>query len=116
MRFYWVHNRCVQGHFLVYWGPGKDNLGDYHTKHHSTAHHQRMRPMYLHTAYGAFLSMYTNPCSLQGCVESGKIQPTRAGNPERSIANNNTTKRTQSILGCPECIIISSDMDTEPMM
>eukprot|EP00957_Ditylum_brightwellii_P025529 1930190-Ditylum_brightwellii.AAC.1 len=32
-----VHNRCAQGHLLVYWVPGKDNLADYHTKRHSTA-------------------------------------------------------------------------------
>eukprot|EP00957_Ditylum_brightwellii_P098500 7503620-Ditylum_brightwellii.AAC.1 len=82
MHFYWVRDRCAQGHFLVYWGPGKDNLGGYHTKHHSAAHHQKMHPMYLHTAYGVLLSMYTNPHSLQGCFELGKIQPTRADNPE----------------------------------
>eukprot|EP00957_Ditylum_brightwellii_P021751 1640881-Ditylum_brightwellii.AAC.1 len=26
MRFYWVRDRCAQGHFLVYWAPGKYNL------------------------------------------------------------------------------------------
>eukprot|EP00957_Ditylum_brightwellii_P132240 10083353-Ditylum_brightwellii.AAC.1 len=111
MHFYWVHNRCVQGNFLVYWGPGKHNLVDYHTKHHSTVHHQWMCPMYLHRAYGVYLSVYTNPRSLQGCVEFGNIQPTMADNPERRTANNDNTKRTWSIPGYPEYIIIGSDVD-----
>ena len=49
MRFYWICDRTRQGQFLIYWQPGITNLGDYHTKHHSTAHHQLMRPVYLHT-------------------------------------------------------------------
>ena len=48
MRFYWIRDRVRQGHFLVYWRPGSENLGDYHTKHHSPAHHRQMRPVYLH--------------------------------------------------------------------
>jgi hypothetical protein len=37
-----------QGQFLVYWGPGFQNLADYFTKHHSPAHHKRMREIYIH--------------------------------------------------------------------
>jgi hypothetical protein len=48
MRFYWLQDRIRQNQFLVYWKPGAGNLGDYHTKHHSPAHHQLMRPVYLH--------------------------------------------------------------------
>ena len=33
--FYWVRNRCKQKNFLIYWSPGKYNMGDYHTKFHS---------------------------------------------------------------------------------
>ena len=51
MRFYWVRNRVDQGHFHVYWKPGKTNLADYVTKHHTTTHHQLMRPIYLHQAH-----------------------------------------------------------------
>jgi hypothetical protein len=47
MRFYWIKDRTKQGHFLIHWRRGADNLGDYHTKHHSPAHHQLMRPQYL---------------------------------------------------------------------
>jgi hypothetical protein len=43
MQFYWVKYRVKKGQFNVYWGPGYQNLGDYFTKHHSPAHHKRMR-------------------------------------------------------------------------
>ena len=32
MQFYWLQDRVDQGMFRVYWGPGKENLGDYYTK------------------------------------------------------------------------------------
>jgi hypothetical protein len=48
MRFYWVKDRVEQKQFNVGWAPGDTNLGDYFTKHHSPAHHKRMRPYYLH--------------------------------------------------------------------
>jgi hypothetical protein len=49
MHFYWVRDRVLQGQCLVYWKPGTDNMGDYFTKHHSPAHHQQIRPQYLHS-------------------------------------------------------------------
>jgi hypothetical protein len=48
MRFYWIKDRVKQGQFNVYWGPGFQNLADYFTKHHSPAHHKRMRDVYIH--------------------------------------------------------------------
>eukprot|EP00957_Ditylum_brightwellii_P057218 4335667-Ditylum_brightwellii.AAC.2 len=48
MQFYWVHNRIVHNHFVIYWCPGSENLGDYHAKHHSAAHHKHMWQHYLH--------------------------------------------------------------------
>jgi predicted transposase YdaD len=50
MRFYWVKDRVKQGQFHVYWGPGYQNLADYFTKHHSLAHHKRMREIYVHAS------------------------------------------------------------------
>jgi hypothetical protein len=47
MRFYWVRDRVRQNHFLVYWKPDQENLGDYFTKHHPPAHHQTMHSTYL---------------------------------------------------------------------
>ena len=43
MRFFWIRDRVNQGQFLVYWGPGKDNLGDYYTKHFPPSHHIESR-------------------------------------------------------------------------
>jgi hypothetical protein len=37
--FYWIQDLTKQGHFLIYWRKGSENLGDYFTKHHHTAHH-----------------------------------------------------------------------------
>jgi hypothetical protein len=49
MRFYWIKDRVKQGQFNVYWGPGYQNLADYFTKHHSPAHHKRMRDICIHS-------------------------------------------------------------------
>jgi hypothetical protein len=50
IKYYWLQDRVHQKQYDVYWRPGKDNLGDYHTKHHSVQHHQDMRPIMLHQA------------------------------------------------------------------
>jgi hypothetical protein len=50
MKYYWLQDRVCQKQFEVYWRPGKDNLGDYHTKHHPAQHHQDMLPILLHQA------------------------------------------------------------------
>ena len=48
MRFHWLCNRAVsQKKFQIYWRPGKTNLADYFTKHHSPAHHCNMRGEFL---------------------------------------------------------------------
>ena len=47
MRFYWIQDRVKQKQFSVFWEKGAANLGDYFTKHHSTAHHRMIRPTYL---------------------------------------------------------------------
>ena len=48
MRFFWVIDRIKQNHFRVYWKSKSENLADYFTKHHSPAHHQRMRKHFIH--------------------------------------------------------------------
>jgi hypothetical protein len=50
MRYHWLTDRVRQKQFDVYWRPGKDNLGYYHTKHHSAQHHKDMRQFILHQA------------------------------------------------------------------
>ena len=77
MRFYWIRDRTSQGQFLIYWQPGITNLGDYHTKHHSPAHHQLMRPMYLHTSEE--LAQCAIAHILRGCVNSRVPKTVRHG-------------------------------------
>jgi hypothetical protein len=50
MRYHWLTDRVRQKQFDIYWRPGRDNLGDYHTKHHSAQHHKDMRGLILHQA------------------------------------------------------------------
>jgi hypothetical protein len=50
MRYHWLTDRVRQKQFDVYWRPGRENLGDYHTKHHSAQHHKVMRGFILHQA------------------------------------------------------------------
>jgi hypothetical protein len=50
MRYHWLTDRVRQKQIDVYWRPGKDNLGDYYTKHHSAQHHKDMRQLILHQA------------------------------------------------------------------
>jgi hypothetical protein len=48
MRYHWLTDRVRQKQFDVYWRPGRDNLGYYHTKHHPAKHHKDMRGLILH--------------------------------------------------------------------
>jgi hypothetical protein len=50
MRYHWLTNRVRQKQFDVYWRSGRENLGDYHTKHHSAQHHKDLRGLILHQA------------------------------------------------------------------
>jgi hypothetical protein len=50
MRYHWLTYIVCQKQFDVYWRPGRENLGDYHTKHHSAQHRKRMRRLILHQA------------------------------------------------------------------
>ena len=58
MRFYWINKRIKQGKFRVFWWPGPEKLGDYHSKHHPPEHHRAFHSKYLHVP---------NLHLLQGC-------------------------------------------------
>jgi hypothetical protein len=79
MRFYWIKNRVEQKQFYVGWAPGDTNLGDYFTKHHSPAHHKRMRPYYLHGKHYPMIRHDTRLAILQGRVDTSPpaLNPTR---------------------------------------
>jgi phenolic acid decarboxylase len=48
MRLYWIKHRIEQDQYRVYWEPRGENLADYFTKQHASAHHQIMRSRYVH--------------------------------------------------------------------
>jgi hypothetical protein len=50
MRYHWLTDRVRQKQFDVYWRPGRENLSNYHTKHHSAQHHNDMCHLILHEA------------------------------------------------------------------
>jgi hypothetical protein len=64
MRYYWLTDRVRQKQFDIYWRPGRENLGDYHTEHHAAQHHKDMRGLILHQANSLQF--------LRGCV---KLRP-----------------------------------------
>ena len=47
MRFHWLRDRECQQQFKFFWRPGKTNFADYWTKHHSAAHHVKVRHEFL---------------------------------------------------------------------
>jgi hypothetical protein len=54
-------------------------LGDYFTKHHSPAHHKRMRPYYLRDKHSPMIRHDTILAILRGCVDIPlSSQPDRA--------------------------------------
>jgi hypothetical protein len=80
MKYYWLQDRVPQKQFDVYWRPGKDNLADYHTKHHPAQHHQYVRPILLHQANSLNV--------LRGCAKlpQPKLrQPTDTQTSERTL-------------------------------
>jgi hypothetical protein len=50
MQYHWLTDRVRQKQFDVYWRTGRENLADYHKKHHSAQHHKDMRHLILHEA------------------------------------------------------------------
>jgi hypothetical protein len=61
MRYHWLTDRVRRKQFDVYWRPGRENLGNYHTKHHSAQHHKDMRGLIFHQANSLQV--------LRGCVK-----------------------------------------------
>ena len=66
MSFYLLCVRDNQKHFQVYWAPGSQNVGDYHTKDHYAAHHHAVCDIYLH--------IKANKGQVQG-IQRGCVDP-----------------------------------------
>ena len=68
MRYFYSYNQVKRGNFNVQYHPGLECLGDHPSKHHITAHHQKVRPIYLHTKESPlFLPRAQKPSYLRGC-------------------------------------------------
>ena len=69
MQFYWINYIIEQGQFRVFWIPGPENLGNYHSKHHPPKHHIAVQSKYLHVP---------KLISLHGCVKlTIRVNPTK---------------------------------------
>jgi len=69
MRFFWISDKCAQDMYALHWHPGQENLADYQSKHHTGAHHTKVRPWYLHEANSPReLPRALKPSALKGCV------------------------------------------------
>ena len=58
MQFHFIKDRVLQGQFHIYWEPGKNNMGDYFTKHYHPWHQFIMRPATLNNSLNT--SYYSN--------------------------------------------------------
>jgi hypothetical protein len=47
MKYHWLRDRIFRRQFQHYWAPGKENNGNYVTKHHASIHHQDTHPTFL---------------------------------------------------------------------
>jgi hypothetical protein len=71
MRFFWVADAIAQGKLDIKYHPGKENLGDYQSKHHVGAHHTAVCSWYLHEPTSVReLQRATKLSNLKGCVET----------------------------------------------
>ncbi len=71
MRFFWVADAVAQGKFDIKYFPGKENLADYLSKHHTGTHHVAVHPWYLHEPMSVQeLPRACKPITLKGCVRT----------------------------------------------
>ncbi len=69
MRFFWISDKCAQDMYALHWHPGQENLADYQSKHHTSAHHSKVRPWYLHESNSPReLPRALRPSALKWCV------------------------------------------------
>ena len=83
MRYFWLLDQQAQNMFNFAYHPGQENLEDYPSKLHPGAHHQHVRPWYLHTKDSKkWLPRATKPSLRRGCVETlGQKDPYGRRNP-----------------------------------
>jgi hypothetical protein len=88
MRYHWLTDRVRQKQFDVYWQPGRENLGDYHTRHHSAQHHKDMRGLILHQSNSLQV--------LRGCVKLLPL-PQPSLRPHKDARTNQSAQRATQL-------------------
>ncbi len=69
MQFFWVADAVAPKKFDIKYFPGRENLADYQSKHHTGTHHVVVCPWYLHKPKFVFkLPRACKPSTLKGCV------------------------------------------------
>jgi hypothetical protein len=92
MRYHWLTDRVRKKKIDFYWRPGRENLGDYHTKHHSAQHHKDMRHLILHQENSLQV--------LQGCIKLLPLPqpPLRARTETRTNPSAQRATQLRSVL------------------
>ena len=107
MQFYWLRDRQLQNQFKYYWAPGKINLANYFTKHHSPAHHKGLRLIYLHASNSqrdlqGYVKLLIAPATaqLKSPVQVGLAPPRKTRSLTQMIPNplSNLTRPTPTNL------------------
>jgi hypothetical protein len=98
MRWHWLKCRARQGQFLVYYRPGKENLADPFTKHHTPAHLSVMTPKFLRRTEQLAHAVIHH--IVRGCVSS--VSPNRTGVPSVRPHVPSVCPRTQRRI--PNCV------------
>jgi hypothetical protein len=91
MRWHWLKCRERQGQFLVYYQPGKENVADPFTKHHTPAHLYVMTPKFLRRTEQLVHAVIHH--LVQGCVTS--VTPNRTRVPSVRPRVPSVCSRTQ---------------------
>jgi hypothetical protein len=106
MRYHWLTDRVRHKQFDVYWRPGRENLGDDHTKHHSAQHHKDMR--------GLILNQANSPQVLRGCVKLLPLPQHQLRARTYAQTNPSAQRATQlrSVLACVYAISRQNQITT----
>jgi hypothetical protein len=106
MRYLWLTDRVRQKQFDVYWRPGRENPGDFHTKHHSAQHHKDMRHLILHEENSLQV--------LRGCVKQLPLQqpPVRARADARANPSAQRATPLRSVLARVYAVSIQNQTTT----
>jgi hypothetical protein len=106
IRYHWLTNRVRQKQIDVYWRPGREDPGNYHTKHHSAQHHKDMRGLLLHQANSLEV--------LRGCLKLLPLPqpPLRAHTDARANTSAQRATQLRSVLARVYAISRQNQMTT----